>query len=152
MGGVVNVVAAGQPAETQAQVDARRTAQVTTDLAERAIPAIMSNVGELVTLGDTLGVAAGVENGPVDVQRFLPQRVRVHTGDAVTWVWKTEGVPHTVTFLGGEAAPEVIVPHPQPEGPPRLELSPRVLAPAGDPTSWDGADYLNSGFLAPRSG
>ena len=152
MGGVVNVVAAGQPADTQAAADARSTAQINADLAERAIPAIMSNIGQLPTSGDTIGIAAGVQDGPVDVQRFLPQRVTIRTGDAITWIWKTADVPHTVTFLGGEAAPEVIVPHPQPEGPPRLELSPRVLAPAGDPTNWDGADYLNSGFLAPRPG
>jgi plastocyanin len=152
MGGVVKAVAAGQSADIQAAVDARRTAQINADLAERAIPAIMSNIGELVTSGDTLGVAAGVENGPVDVQRFLPQLVTVHTGDAVAWIWKTVDVPHTVTFLGREEAPEVIVPHPQPDGPPRLELSPRVLAPSGDPTNWDGTGYLNSGFLAPRSG
>lgn len=37
-------------------------------------------------------------------------------------------------------------------GPPRLQLNPRVLAPSGDPTGWDGSSFLNSGFLQPMPG
>ena len=51
MVGVVNVVAAGAAADDQAAIDARRTSQVNNELATKAIPAIMSNVGELPTEG-----------------------------------------------------------------------------------------------------
>jgi plastocyanin len=149
MGGIIKVVDNGQGVDTQQTVDARRATQVNTDLATRALPTIMANLGELPTEGATIGVASGLENGPADVQRFLPRRVTVHEGEAVTWIWKTEGTPHTVTFLGGSPAPEVIVPQPQAGGPPRLQLNPAVLAPAGEATAWNGAGYLNSGFLQP---
>jgi plastocyanin len=152
MGGMVNVVPAGQTADTQAAVDARGTGQVNSELATKAIPAIMSNVGELVVEGATVGVASGVQNGLADIQRFLPRRVTIHKDEAITWVWKTTDTPHTVTFLGGEPAPDVVMPQPQPNGPPKLQLNPKMLQPAGDATKWDGASYLNSGFLQPMPG
>jgi plastocyanin len=70
----------------------------------------------------------------------------------VTWIWKTQGTPHRLTFLGGGPAPDVVVPQPQPAGPPRLMLNPVVLAPAGDAAGWNGSGYLNSGFLQPMPG
>lgn len=152
MGGVVNVLDAGKPADTQAMVDARRTAQINAELATKAVPAIVSNVGELPAEGVSAGIAAGVQDGLVDVQRFFPQRVTIKAGDAVRWIWKTSETPHTVTFLAGGPAPEVVVPQAQAGGPPRLQLNPTVLAPAGDASGWDGGSYLNSGFLQPMPG
>jgi plastocyanin len=151
MGGIIRVVDNGQGVDTQAAVDARGTAQVNTELALRAVPAIMANTGTLVTEGSTVGVAAGVENGQADIQRFLPGRLTVHQGEAVTWVWKTSETPHTVTFLDGPA-PEVIIPQPQAGGPPKLQLNPIVLAPAGNAAAWDGSGYLSSGFIQPMPG
>ena len=58
----------------------------------------------------------------------------------MTWIWKTDETPHTVTFLGGQPAPDVVVPQPQPNGPPKLQLNPQMLAPAGDNLKWDGGD------------
>jgi plastocyanin len=46
----------------------------------------------------------------------------------------------------------VVLPLPQGQGPPRLSLNPAILAPAGDATNWNGAGYLNSGFLQPLPG
>jgi plastocyanin len=152
MGGVVNVVAPGTSADSQASIDARRAQQVNADLATKSIPAIMGNIGELEAEGTAVGIAAGVENAPADVQRFFPRRVTVNAGDAVTWIWKTAETPHTITFLAGQSAPDVVVPQPQPAGPPRLQLNPMVLAQAGDATNWDGGSYLNSGFLQPMPG
>jgi len=152
MGGVVTVQAAGQAADTQAAIDSRRTAQTNGDVATKGVPAIMSNVGELPAEGVSAGIAAGVQEGLVDVQRFFPQRVTIKAGDAVTWIWKTEDTPHTVTFLAGQPAPAVVVPQPQAGGPPKLQLNPLVLAPAGEATNWDGGSYLNSGFLQPMPG
>ncbi|MBV9325238.1 MAG: hypothetical protein JO352_15790 [Chloroflexi bacterium] len=152
MGGVVNVVAPGAAADNQDAIDARRTSQVNAELATKAIPAIMSNVGEQQTEGSSAGLAAGVQNGLVDVQRFFPQRTTIKAGDTVTWIWKTTDTPHTVTFLGGQPAPDVVVPQPQPNGPPKLQLNPQMLAPAGNNMKWDGGTYLNSGFLQPMPG
>jgi plastocyanin len=152
MGGTVNVVPPGQTADTQAAVDARTTSQVNSELAVKAVPAIMSNVGALQVEGAVAGIAGGVQNGLADIQRFLPQRVTIHQGEALTWVWKTTDTPHTVTFLGGQKAPDVVMPVPQPNGPPKLQLNPAMLAPAGNATQWDGGSYLNSGFLQPMPG
>lgn len=149
MGGSVKVVDAGQTADTQAAIDARRSAQVNGDLATKAIPAIMANRGELAPPTATVGVAAGVQSGPADSLRFFPQRVTIHEGELVSWIWRTEDTPHTVTFLAGQPQPEVVVPQPQAAGPPRLQLNPAVLAPAGDPIDWNGGSFLNSGFLQP---
>jgi plastocyanin len=151
MGGVVKV-GDSETADTQAAIDARRTAQINADLATRALPAIVGNAAGVPVDGATVGVAAGVENAPADVQRFFPKRVNVRQGEAVTWVWKTQVTPHTVTFLGGAPAPAVAIPLPQAGAPPRLQLNPVVLAPAGDATAWNGSGYLNSGFLQPMPG
>jgi plastocyanin len=148
MGGVVKVVD-GEGADTQATIDARRTAQINADLATRALPAIVGNAAGVPVEGAAVGVAAGVENAPADIQRFFPQRVNIRQGEAVTWVWKTQDTPHTVTFLGGAPAPDVVVPVPQAGGPPHLQLNPVVLAPAGDAGAWNGSGFLNSGFLQP---
>jgi plastocyanin len=151
MTGTVNVVSGGQGVDTQSAIDARRNAQINADLAT-IVPNIMANVGELPTQGGTVGVAAGVQIGPADVERFMPRKVTIHQGETVSWIWKTEETPHTVTFLGGQPAPDVIVPQPQANGPPRLMLGPKMLAPAGNALSWNGGTLLNSGFLQPMPG
>jgi plastocyanin len=152
MVGSIQVGASGQAADTQAAIDARRAAQINEDIATRGVPTIMTNLGELPTEGATVGVVAGAQVGQIDVQRFFPPRVVVHPGDAVTWIWKTQDTPHTVTFLNGQPAPEVVLPQPQANGPPRLQLNPTVLAPGGDPTDFGGGTFLNSGFLQPMPG
>ena len=148
MKGTVVVKAAGETTDSQAVVDARRTAEVNAHLAGRGIPLLMTNLGELPAEGVSAGIAAGTGDHVVMVPRFLPQRVTVKAGDAVTWVWKDPETPHTVTFLGGEQPPDVVIPRPQADGPPKLELNPAVLTPSGDPTSYSGG-HLNSGFLDP---
>ena len=151
MAGSIQVQSSGQ-ADSQSAIDARRTAQVNSDIAGKGVPTIMTNQGELPTEGTTAGVVAGAQSGPADVQRFFPTRAVIHPGDSLTWVWKTEETPHTVTFLSGQPAPDVAVPQPQPNGPPKLELNPMVLRPSGDPENWSGGTYLNSGFLQPMPG
>jgi plastocyanin len=151
MGGIINVLAPGQQTDTQAAVDTRRTNQVNADIANLAVPAIMANTGELPAEG-AIGLAAGVQNGLADVQRFFPGTVTVHAGEAVTWIWKTADTPHTVTFLAGQPAPATVLPVPQPNGPPRLQLNPQVAAPAGSPIDYDGGSFLNSGLVQPIPG
>lgn len=152
MGGSVKVVDNGQGVDTQAAADVRKTAQINGDLATKAVPIIMANTGELPTGGATVGVAAGIGNGPVDVQRFLPRRVTIHEGESVSWIWRTDETPHTITFFGGAPPPPVVIPQPQTGGPPRLQLNPAVLAPAGSAVDWNGGSFLNSGFLQPMPG
>jgi plastocyanin len=54
-------------------------------------------------------------------------------------------VPHTVTF--GEA-PELVLPEPQPGGPPNLVINPSVLFPVAPGSVYSGTGYVNSGFLS----
>jgi plastocyanin len=150
--GSIEVEPSGQSADTQTSINARRTAQINADIATKGVPIIMANQGELSTDAAAAGIVAGAQNGPTDVQRFFPPRVAIHAGDSLSWVWRTEETPHTVTFLVGQPAPEVVVPLPQTGGPPRLQLNPLVLVPGGDPTAWDGSSWLNSGFIQPTSG
>lgn len=146
MKGTVNVKPTGDPTDTQAQVDARRTEEINSALAEHGIPVLMSNVGELAVEGASAGLTAGAGDQKVMIARFLPERVTVKVGDQVTWIWKDPATPHTVTFLSGDPPPDVAIPRMSADGTPRLELNPGILKPAGDPTSFAGGP-LNSGFL-----
>ena len=148
MTGKVVVNPAGQAADTQPAVDARRRDEINAKLAGDAISVIMSNAGQLPAEGVTAGLAMGAGDDQVDVQRFFPPRVTIHTGDSLTWINKSQA-PHTVTFLAGQPQPEVVNVQPQPNGPPRFQLNPTMLLPAGDPTAYDGSTYLNSGFTEP---
>jgi plastocyanin len=151
MSGTVRVLEVGQNIDNQGLVDARKAAQVNAGLAS-GIPAIMANNGLQPSNSATAAIAAGVQSGPVDVLRFMPERVIVGEGDSLSFVWRTQGTPHTVTFLGGQPTPDVIMPQPQANGPPKLQINPAVLAPAGNPQNWNGASLLHSGFRQPLPG
>jgi plastocyanin len=69
------------------------------------------------------------------VMRYLPQNVHVRVGDTVLWTNDTINEVHGVTFLAGQALPLI----------PDWFFS----APGGNPTSYDGASFLNSGPLYP---
>ena len=99
----------------------------------------MSNIGELADRRRRRPVLrrvcrTGRSTCSASSRRASPSR----QATTVTWIWKTDETPHTVTFLGGQPAPEVVVPQPQPSGPPKLKLNPQVLAPAGDNSKWAG--------------
>lgn len=97
--------------------------------------------------GTTWEVSAGVGGlSQARVMRFLPGEVTIKVGDTVRWVDRTIGEPHTVTFLGGEEAPEDVLVEPQADGPPKFVQNYQTFLPAGDPT-YDGTGYRNSGFL-----
>ena len=65
--------------------------------------------------------------------RYLPRNVAVGVGDTVEWEDDTINEIHGVTFLAGQALPLI----------PDWFLS----GPSGDPTSYDGSTFLNSGPL-----
>src|SRR5205085_9368910 len=78
--------------------------------------------------------------------RYFPDRLTIKAGDTVRWTDKSEMEPHTVTFLGGEAPPDLVVPEPQAGGPPKLVINPAIVDPAG-PSVYNGHGYTNSGAM-----
>jgi len=65
--------------------------------------------------------------------RYLPRNVHVRVGDTVVWANDTINEVYGVTFLAGQALPPI----------PDWYLS----GPSGNPTSYDGSSFLNSGLL-----
>jgi len=98
------------------------------------------------TGGTVHEVSAGVGEDQVQVLQFLPRELEIKVGDSVRWTNPTATEPHTVTFLGGEPAPEFVIPEPGAGGPPTLVFNPAMAFPAGEPT-YAGTGYVNSGVL-----
>lgn len=140
---------AGEPADTPAAVEAKIEPHINADLARRALPIIVNDSKGVPTEASAQGIAAGDGDGHVMVAAFLPMETTVHEGDWVTWVNKdSDGTPHTVSFLAGTPAPDVVVPTPQEGGPPMLILNPAVGMPTpGERDSYDGTTFLNSGMM-----
>jgi len=69
------------------------------------------------------------------VMRYLPRNVHVRVGDTVVWANDTINEIHGVTFLAGQALPLI----------PDWYMS----GPSGNPKSYDGSSFLNSGPLYP---
>ncbi len=92
-------------------------------------------------------LSAGVGGKNQDrVNRFLPDTIDIGVGDTIRWVNRSEGEPHTVTFLGGEKPPEDTLVEPQPAGPPKLFQNNLTLLRQGNDV-YSGTGYHNSGFL-----
>jgi plastocyanin len=70
---------------------------------------------------------------------YHPRSAEIQVGDRVTWRFDAF---HTVTFLGGEKLPDILVPEGR-----QLYANPRVFFPVGDNT-YDGTSYRNSGVPA----
>jgi plastocyanin len=69
------------------------------------------------------------------VMRYLPQTIHVHVGDTVEWVNQTINEVHGVTFLTGQALPQI----------PDWYFEP----PTATGASYDGSTYASSGSLYP---
>ncbi len=83
----------------------------------------------------------------LDLQAFFPGTLTVNAGDSVYFELPDMPGFHTVTFLSGEAPPEMLVPDPAASptaGPPQLLINPAVIFPSGGST-YDGTGFLNSG-------
>jgi plastocyanin len=85
--------------------------------------------------GSTSAACGNVVFHNAAVMRYLPQNVHVRVGDTVVWANDTINEVHGVTFLAGQALPLI---------PDWYESSP-----SGNPTSYDGSSFLNSGPLYP---
>lgn len=87
----------------------------------------------------TVTVGGGIKGTAVVSNSFTPRAIEVAVGDTVTWAFQQPWALHTVAFVSGEKAPELLVP----EGN-KLYFNPQVFFPAGGKT-YDGAGYRNSG-------
>lgn len=96
----------------------------------------------VVHAGQTWTVVAGggVPGAWVVVNSFQPRTIEIAAGDTVTWNFVQPWGNHTVTFLGGEVAPEVDV-H---EGA-QVIVNPKARFRSGGET-YDGTGYRNSGI------
>lgn len=98
-------------------------------------------------------VAMGFHKGQIDLMRFIPQRLAVKPGDTVVWEMRpTNDAPHTVTFLNGQPEPELVIPVPQPSGPPVLYFDPGTLDPAQPAAELTRSGLYNSGLMNPVPG
>ena len=94
----------------------------------------------------------GITTEHTDVLAFIPGDLEIGAGDTVKWLNGSEA-PHTATFTFDAAPPALIVPAPQPAGPPILAINQQVAEgiPATEPpVDIDSAgEYINSGILGP---
>jgi len=112
-------------------------------------PPVLGGPGQLAipSSGWFINVAAGptADNGATSAacgnvvfhsaaaMRYLPQSLHIHVGDTVVWTNDTSNEPHAVTFLAGQALPQL----------PDWYFS----SPTGNGISYDGSSYFNSGLL-----
>jgi len=95
-------------------------------------------------------VSVGYMKGQIMLMSFFPSRLKVRQGDKVVWTFSgTNEAPHTITFLNGAPEPGLVVPQPQPQGPPLLLINPALALPSNldMPLTRDG--IFNSGLLTP---
>ena len=59
--------------------------------------------------GSVWEVQAGDEGEEFVLLRYFPDTLAIKAGDTVRWTDRSKMEPHTVTFLGGEAPPDLIV-------------------------------------------
>jgi plastocyanin len=144
MGGtiVVKERVMGSPAALMQQ--ARRDQQATLNAGRAALAGQrLIRQGKSVTVPLLGNLRAGYT-----IMRFTRDPLTVARGTRVTWDMRDPFEIHTATFSPGEATPPFIIPQPQPQGPPKLLLNPKIMAPTPQRT-YDGMAYTNSGILFP---
>ena len=157
MKGTIVVNPAGSPRpKTDEDYRLMAQAQVSDDkakaeslLASLQAPAPVSNTDG----STTYTVYAGLGNAAngIDFMRYIGgEKLTVKVGDLVNFVLEknSQGVPHTITFLSGGEDPDISIPQPQPSGPPKLLVNPKILMPSPlPPAPYEGSGYYNSGLL-----
>lgn len=94
-------------------------------------------------------VAAGVSHpAGMTALRFLPDSITVRRGDLVSWTIADPFELHTITFTSGTNPPGLLDVRPQPSGAPLIVIPTQVFSASGG-TTYAGAGFVNSGFLAP---
>lgn len=145
---IVQGAGSGYP-QTREQIDASSSAVLASDAAAAGpLEPLANMVSTRPGLnGSTVyELHMGYGNGTMSWMRFGPTDLTIKKGDTVVWVQGDVDTPHTVTFTSGGTEPELVLPEPQPQGPPKLILNPIILAPAGG-ASYGGTGYYNSGFI-----
>ncbi len=106
----------------------------------------------------TYTVLVGLENphAGVGVMAFFPADLTVHVGDTVHWVQNTNEI-HTVTFLGGGAAPDLLLPDltfpMDPMVPSPLFFNPMAVNQiAPDGRLGNNTTFVNSGLMGREAG
>lgn len=79
------------------------------------------------------------------VMSFIPRELTITVGDTVRWTNRSDGEPHTVTFLGGTEPPQDVLIEPQDSGQPKILQNMETFLPSGG-AEFDGTQYTNSGF------
>jgi plastocyanin len=152
--GSVIVLDAGQSLpKTQEDYD-RETADQQASLIERGRSQIdrfdQPTPESLLDGTDRWEVTTGVTDGPVEVAAFVPNRLRIKSGDTVRWTLEHSTLElHTATFAGAEPPPELVLVEPQAGGPPNLVLNPALVAAAGG-SVFQPRELANTGFLSTR--
>ncbi len=100
----------------------------------------------------TVFAAAGNLEQGNDWKAFIGgENLTIKVGDQVNWKMEKnpKGTPHNIAFLEqGQKRPDLIVPEPQPQGPPKLFMNPLVALPSPQPSApYAGAGHYNSGLM-----
>jgi plastocyanin len=144
MAGVVNVVR-DPVAETPAAALARGRAEQAASLA--AATSAYDGLRPKRNGSNITVRLVGNHDDRYSILRFTREPLVISVGTTVTWTVNDPFEIHTVTFNGDKHL-QFIIPEPQPNGPPKLELSAAVLTPTNK-TSYAGTGYVNSGLLFP---
>lgn len=147
MRGEVQVLPAGAPlpeSPEQAQARGRSTFTARLGTLQAMLPSVRP-----ASADDLHTVDAGLASGfGVSALQFLPGDLTVRRGERVAWTIADPFEIHTITFTSGQEAPPFIEVRPQAEGSPLLVIPAEVASPRGG-SSYDGAEYANSGILTP---
>jgi len=115
-------------------------------------PTVAATATQEVTYAEpgpaTFTVIGGRNEGPIDIERFLPESIHIRVGDTIEWVSAGyEG--HTVTFGSENFLAEMgnyLVP--DPEGPEQVIFNPLVALRSGTGEEYPGDGGLySSGFI-----
>ena len=108
----------------------------------------------------TYRVLVGAEQARrgVSLMGYYPSHIRIHVGDTVRWTQNSNEI-HTVTFLGGQPLPELILPAASlglpvpPDAPSPLVFNPMATTPTMEPVSiGDKTTWANSGIMGREPG
>jgi plastocyanin len=144
MTGTVTVVAKGQKADTQADVQSRGDSEMKQWIAEgeAAKKDFISKPVDKTTNADgttTWTIHMGTSTAHTDILAFTPVPANIKAKDKITFV-NDSGAPHTATFAGKQTVPQ------DPESPQAQNPTP-----GPSPQTLNATDLFNTGTLPPNA-
>jgi plastocyanin len=122
-------------------------------LATAAVAAARPSATRTSSGGTTYTVWVGAENAhrAVGIMAYFPSDIRIHVGDTVRWLQNSNEI-HTVTFLGGQSLPDLLVPATPPPSP--LMVNPDAVARTEAPVTLNDPTNgtANSGIMGRETG